>query len=89
VAGRRLGDAAPADSLFHAALDGRFVQVVPPALTGLAIHVHAGCGKDPLPSPLPPGIGILALKPTWKRYPAGAVAEIPLVLLSHRLKVSG
>lgn len=62
--------------------------MVTPTLAGLAIHVTARCRKDPLPCPFSPRVGILALKRTRKDDPAGTLAEIPLMLAPHRLKVS-
>ncbi len=88
VGARRLGDTRPANRLFDGPLDRGFVEVVPPPVAGLAVHVPTRRGEDPLPRPFPARVGILPVQPARQDYPAGPFEEIPLVLLPHPLKVS-
>src|SRR5437867_6294749 len=84
----RLCDARRADRLLHLALQHGFVQVRPAALAGLAIEVGAGGREDPLPTPLPTGLGILAAECEGQLDPACASDAILLVARTNTVDVA-
>lgn len=58
------------------ALDHRFVEVVPSTLSGFRVQVGAGGREAPLPSPLPPCIGVLATERIGQLNPSASVAQV-------------
>ena len=72
----RLRDVRPADRLLHLALQNGFVQVMPAALASLAIEVGVGGRENPLPTPLPPGLGIFVAECEEQLDPACASDEV-------------
>ena len=62
MTGRGLGDPGFESGFFDSPLDHGFVKVVPPFLSGASIDEMSGGGKDPLPCPLFPGVGVFPFK---------------------------
>jgi len=58
------------------------MQVMAATLAGQPVHVDAGGWEDPLPSPLPARVGILAREGPRQLNPTGALSQIGLVLLA-------
>src|SRR5215813_6642684 len=73
------GDSCLPDSIFHGALDYRFVEVMPTPDAGLAVDVVTACRKNPLPTPLALGIRILALDGMGERHAARSRGKTPFV----------
>jgi hypothetical protein len=61
------------------ALNYRFVQVMSPGLSGLAISVRPGRREDPLPSPVWARSGILASDRERQFHPTRTLCSIPAV----------
>ncbi len=61
-----------ADRLLH----DRLMQVMAPALLGLAVDVGARCGEDPLPGPLSAGAWQLLPEPGGRLDEAGSGGEV-------------
>jgi hypothetical protein len=62
VTGRGLWNGGPSYGLVDCPLEHGLVKMVPAPLSGDSIDMNASCREDPLPSPLPAGVGILARK---------------------------
>jgi hypothetical protein len=88
VAGRALRDPGRADRVMDRALDHGLVQVMAPALAGLAIDVDAGGGEDPLPGPFTACTGVLAAEGSGELDPPGAAAKITIVEPPDALEVA-
>src|SRR5439155_9548290 len=87
MAGRGLRNSGSAYRVLHRALEHRFVQMVTAMLTGCAVHVKTRGWEDPLPSPVTPGIRVLASEGAGQLDPACAVPQIGLVLFANALHV--
>lgn len=86
VARRRLGDPGGTDRILHRPLEHGFVEVVAAPLAGHGLYVETRGGEDPLPAPFAPGVRVLAQERAGQFDPAGAVAEVGLVLLASAFK---
>lgn len=62
VATRTLRHACPCRRFLDRALDDRFIDVMPPLLSGLGIRPTVFLRKDPLPAPISRGVGIFAVQ---------------------------
>ena len=65
-----LGDAGVPHGVLEGTLEHRLVEVVAAALAGLSVDVETRGGEDPLPSPLAPGVGVLARQSPRQFHPS-------------------
>ena len=83
-----LRDVGAPHGILRGTLEDGLVQVMAASLTGKAIDVDAGGGKDPLPGPLPARVWILTRERCGQRHPAGAETQVVLVLGPDVLQVA-
>jgi len=85
MAACRFGDLCFQSGFLEGSLQDRLVQVVPALFAGNSVSIVVGGGKDPLPGPLLPGVGILPLKGIGQGDAAQTSPEILLMLAFDRL----
>src|ERR1700675_4787180 len=87
MAPSRFEDACLKPRFLESFLYNRFVKMMPAFLSGDPINIMAGRRKNPLPSPLFGGVGILSLQGVRQRHTTQASLEIFIVLAFHSLEV--
>lgn len=89
VAPRRLRDPSADHRHPDDALEGRLVEVMPPALAGLRVPVGAGRREHPLPPPILPRVRILAVEGVRQLDPPCSARQVALVLPADVLEMGG
>src|SRR5262245_12526005 len=65
------------------------MKVMPAELTGFAVTVVAGGGKDPLPAPFAAGVRVLLRECVRQLDPTGASGEVQIMELARGFDVRG
>ena len=87
VTGRQLGDATRLNGISEGALHGALVQMMPTVMPRRTMNVQAARGKDPLPLPLTPGVGVFADEGVRQLDPTRANSHVRIVLTLDPLQV--
>jgi hypothetical protein len=83
VGGGVFGDASGTDGGFDGALDDGLMEVVPPPISGGAVHIVTGRWENPLPRPVAARGRVLSVEGVGERDRARAGGEILGVLSTY------